>query len=463
MPLDLQNLSLQQQAELEIIRGMYHHPDVRYSTSISLDEILFTHPNLRDAFKVLSSARDVHSLDSLTLQSLAGKLGLQVDIPDIVGKSAPPEKETLRNHYRIVRDEGSRTAYLNLNKEMLARVQAGEDLAKLMQESLSRTREIQTAALPSMPPPPSMKALVRNAITNLEEYHRRIAESNSHCTGLSTGFANLDKLTDGLHPGITLLASRPSVNLTNFALNVALQASKENRVMYVSCSQDASYLTLRALHIKARVSIRDTKEGFLAERDFPKLNHAARFLANETKLQIYDNLFTAQDIYKQASWEKTKNDLRLLIIDSFGKIIPQTHNHRDKEIAALETASQLERMVSQLKIPIVVLAEIGKEPDRKARDKRPYIGDIRDFGALEYLAHPIIMLHKLPYEDEEYEDRKEQLKEGGVFSENISPVSAYIERNSFGPNGEVALSYFGENGNFESAAKVNADDMPVDV
>ena len=454
--LDLKNLSPQEQAELEIIRGMFHHPNVRQGASL-LEEILFTHPALRDAFKLLSNAREIHHLDEITLENLAQELNLDIDIPSIVGSQAP-SLDALGNHYKTVRDLGSKSAYLRLNEEMNKKVQAGEDHSKLMQEHLLRIRDIEIASLPEMPPSPTMKDRVHRAINQVEEYHERIKKLGSPCTGIPTGFMDIDKITNGLHPGIILLASRPSVNLPNFALNIALEVSKGNRVMYVSCNQSADYLTLRALHMRARVSIRNTQEGFLAERDFPKLTAAAGFLDQKANLQFYDNLHTAQEIYKQASWERAKKDLKLLIINSFQDIIPPTRDYRNKEIAALETASQIERMVSQFNIPIIVLSKVGKEPDRKARDKRPYIGDIRDFGALEYSASPIIILHRLPFEDEDYEIRKEEIREKGVFSENVSPINAYIERNSFGPSGEVALSYFGESGNFESAAKVSAED-----
>ena len=128
-------------------------------------------------------------------------------------------------------------------------------------------------------PTPRMKDLVHKAIYEIENYHQNQGVIN----GLATGFTDLDKLTMGLQPAdMIVIAARPSVGKTSLAMNIADYVALELKepVGVFSLEMTADALTMRLICSRARVNLRNIREGFLAERDFPKLTGVAGRLAN---------------------------------------------------------------------------------------------------------------------------------------------------------------------------------------
>src|ERR1700678_1060423 len=120
----------------------------------------------------------------------------------------------------------------------------------------------------------TIKELVNRAITKIEEYHA----NQGMLTGLSTGFLDFDKMTTGLHEGeMIVVAARPSMGKTSLAMNIAEHVALELKVPVgvFSLEMTADQLVLRMLCSRSRVNLRNIRDGFLAERDFPKLTGAA--------------------------------------------------------------------------------------------------------------------------------------------------------------------------------------------
>jgi len=125
----------------------------------------------------------------------------------------------------------------------------------------------------------TIKELVNRAITKIEEYHH----NQGMLTGIPTGFADFDKMTTGLHEGeMIVIAARPSVGKTSLAMNIAEHVALEHKVPVAvfSLEMTAEQLVLRMLCSRSRVNLRNIREGFLAERDFPKLTGAAAIRNN---------------------------------------------------------------------------------------------------------------------------------------------------------------------------------------
>ena len=116
----------------------------------------------------------------------------------------------------------------------------------------------------------TIKDLVKKAITTIEDFHQR----QGMLTGVGTGFTDLDKMTSGLHGGeMVVIAARPSMGKTSLAMNIAEHVAIEQRlpVGVFSLEMTSESLVLRMLCSRSRVNLRNVREGFLAERDFPKL------------------------------------------------------------------------------------------------------------------------------------------------------------------------------------------------
>ena len=125
----------------------------------------------------------------------------------------------------------------------------------------------------------TIKDLVKKAISTIEDFHQR----QGMLTGVGTGFTDLDKMTSGLHGGeMVVIAARPSMGKTSLAMNIAEYVAIEQRlpVGVFSLEMTSESLVLRMLCSRSRVNLRNVREGFLAERDFPKLTGSAGKLAN---------------------------------------------------------------------------------------------------------------------------------------------------------------------------------------
>ena len=124
----------------------------------------------------------------------------------------------------------------------------------------------------------TIKELVNRAINKIEEFH----QNQGMLTGVATGFVDFDKMTTGLHEGeMIVIAARPSVGKTSLAMNIAEHVALELKVPVgvFSLEMTADQLVLRMLCSRSRVNLRNIREGFLAERDFPKLTGAAGKMA----------------------------------------------------------------------------------------------------------------------------------------------------------------------------------------
>jgi replicative DNA helicase len=212
---------------------------------------------------------------------------------------------------------------------------------------------------------------------------------------------------------------------------------------------------LQAITSEARVNVRALRDGFLPERDFPKLTTACGKFLN-SQLIFYDALSSTAEIYRQVAFESKQVSPDLLVVDEFQDFIPPTQNQKDYDPQMRENAElaarQLERIAKDFNLPILVLGQISKEQDRRARSTVPRIGELRDYGALEYRAKPIIILHKVGTGEEELDDPS--------YVEECMQVTAFVYNNRYGTgNAKLAMSYFPAFARFESAAKVSVDEV----
>jgi replicative DNA helicase len=202
----------------------------------------------------------------------------------------------------------------------------------------------------------AIKDLVNSAINTIEELHAR----QGMLSGLSTGFSDLDKMTTGLHKGeMIVIAARPSMGKTSLAMNIAehVAIDLQQGVGVFSLEMTAESLVLRMMCSRAEVNLRDVREGFLAERDFPRLTHAAGeiagaplFIDDTSGLSILQLRARARRMWQQ-------NKIKLLVIDYLQLIHSDTRrakDNRQQEIA--EISSGIKALAKELEIPIIILS-----------------------------------------------------------------------------------------------------------
>jgi replicative DNA helicase len=241
--------------------------DLRHQTIFTALEQMYDHREPIDLITLQERLKTKQLLDQ------AGGLGYLASLPDMV-----PSAANLTYYLEIVQEKYLLRKMIRTCTEIVARLydHEGEVDATMDQiESeifhISESR-VQVNTL-------TIKELVKQAINTIEDFHARQGE----LTGIGTGFADLDKMTSGLHAGeMIVIAARPSLGKTSLAMNIAdyVAVDKKLPVGVFSLEMTAESLVLRMLCSRARVNLRNVREGFLVERDFPLLTNAAGKLSN---------------------------------------------------------------------------------------------------------------------------------------------------------------------------------------
>ncbi len=296
----------------------------------------------------------------------------------------------------------------------------------------------------------SMKDQVMQAIHAIEElYERRGA-----ITGLPTGLAEFDKMTDGLHAAeMIVIAARPSMGKTALAMNMAEHVALEEKkaVAVFSLEMSTSQLVQRMLCSRARVNLGNVRNGFLSERDFPALTAAAAKLA-ESKFFIDDTPgLSILELRAKARRLKSQHDIAAIFIDYLQLLRSTSKRAQDnRQLEIAEISSGLKGLAKELNIPIVVLAQLNRNPEGRtgASLGRPRLSDLRESGSIEQDADVVGLLIR----DEYYADTDEDKKE----AEGKATLIIAKQRN--GPVGDIPLTFLKEFTRFENRAREVAEE-----
>ena len=274
----------------------------------------------------------------------------------------------------------------------------------------------------------SLKEVVTNEFERLEQ----LLQNKGVTTGISSGFKHFDEMTSGFHPSdLVILAARPSMGKTAFALNLALNAAMkaEKGVLVFSLEMSSSQLLQRLLAIEAGIGLQKIRNGFLSEDDWGKLGIASGKLAN-AEINIADvpnvNVLEIRSIARRL---KAAGKLDMILID-YLQLIKGTSGKSDNRQQEISDISRsLKGIARELDIPIIALSQLSRAPEQRA-DRRPMLSDLRVSGAIEQDADMVVFL----YRDDYYNDESEQ--------KGITEVIIGKQRN--GPVGTVNLKFFHE-------------------
>lgn len=381
-------------AEKGIILGMLHYPDVRSGSALALDKLLFTDPTYKQLFPVLSDLGSSLEIDRLTLQNMAKKHGIDKSL-DYLFEQEPPSKDILRDYYEIVRDNGGRQALEDLSQSISSDVRESKDsVYDIAERALDKLRLIKTTSAPLSVEIHSMSRLVVKAMESMEKC---FVEKKADISGISTGLVCLDSILSGLNPGMLVIGSRPNVGIRELAINIALNVSNQNNVLYVASSMSKDLFVKKALAILSNLDLHRIRQGYVSSSDHGRIMQAASIL-NKRNLYVTHATKDSDQVYKQASFLKRRKGLDLVIVDRFQDLLPKIESRQDASFIAQEEVKPLEDLYTKLDLPVIVLSELSSRVDQRATTTRPRVGHLRDYGALEYVAQQIMLLY---HEDEE--------------------------------------------------------------
>jgi replicative DNA helicase len=298
----------------------------------------------------------------------------------------------------------------------------------------------------------TIKDLVHKAINTIEDYHTRAGA----LTGLGTGFPDLDKMTSGMHGGeMIVIAARPSMGKTSLAMNIAeaVAIDQKQPVGVFSLEMTAESLVLRMLCSRSRVNLRNIRDGFLAERDFPKLTGAAGKLANaplfiddSAGLSILQLRAKARRMYQQ-------HGIKLFVIDYLQLLNASSQKIENRQQEIAQISNGIKALAKELDVPVIVLAQLNRELE-KDKNRKPRLSDLRESGAIEQDADLVGLLYKPDAEKAEDEDG------GGQQDVEAVPVNLLIAKQRNGPTGDVCMTFLKSYTRYESASKVA--DVPAE-
>ncbi len=297
----------------------------------------------------------------------------------------------------------------------------------------------------------SIKELVKKAINTIEEYHQR----QGMLTGVPTGFTDLDKMTSGLHGGeMIVIAARPSMGKTSLAMNIAEHVSIDQKlpVGVFSLEMTAESLVLRMLCSRSRVNMRSIRDGFLAERDFPKLTGSAGKLANAPLFIDDSSGLSILQLRAKARRMHQQHGIKLFVIDYLQLLHSTARRAENRQQEIADISNGIKSLAKELDVPIIVLSQLNREME-KDKNRKPRMSDLRESGSIEQDADLIGLLYKPSSGDDD-----DNPTNAGETEDSVA-VNLLIAKQRNGPTGDVNLTFMRSFTRFENAAKISDDDV----
>jgi len=343
-----------------------------------------------------------------------------------------PTAANVGYYAKLVRDRGlMRTLIATATAIAGSGYEAGSEIEVLLDEAEAKIFEITSARDQRGFIP--LKDVVKSVFKRIETLY----ENKQPITGVSTGFVDLDKVTSGLQPSdLIIVAGRPSMGKTAFALNVAQSASIQHHVPVAVFSLEMSreQLVMRMLCAEGRIDGHRLRGGFLKDTDWPKLARAAGALA-EAPIYIDDTgALSILEMRAKSRRLQAEKGLGLIVVDYLQLMHGRASAEgREREIS--EISRGLKALAKELSVPVVALSQLNRSLEART-DKRPMLSDLRESGAIEQDADVICFVYRDDYYHEDSPDK------------GIAEIIIGKQRN--GPTDTVRLRFAKEYTRFEN-------------
>ncbi len=278
------------------------------------------------------------------------------------------------------------------------------------------------------------------------EHIERLQEIPDGVSGLATGFVELDRMTTGLQPGdLVIVAGRPSMGKTSWALNVAQFAAieRETPVALFSMEMSKEQLVQRFLCAEARVDAQRLRRGMLEGDEYPRLARAAGHL-NTAPIWIDDSPSgNVLEMKAKARRLKAETDLGLIVVDYMQLMSGSTR--RDSRVQEVSEISRgLKALARELEVPLIALSQLSRAPEQRP-DRRPQLSDLRESGSIEQDADLVMFLYRPEY----YHGPTDK---DGTSLEGKAELIVSKQRN--GPTGTIGLYFHKTYTRFDSVSRV---------
>ncbi|MCF6768525.1 replicative DNA helicase [Thiotrichales bacterium 19S11-10] len=259
-------------------------------------------------------------------------------------------------------------------------------------------------------------------------------------TGIPTGFNDLDKKTAGLHPSqLIVVAGRPSMGKTTFAMNIAENVLKETdqSVLVFSLEMSADEILERRVSSVGSIHLSSLRTGKLSEDDWNKVSVGIQMLQDRKMTVVDTPALTPLNVkHKARAFKRHNPDLGLIVVDYLQ--LMQVHEkglNRTQEVTKI--SNELKALAKELSIPVIAISQLNRSVDDRA-DRRPRMSDLRESGAIEQDADVILFV----YREEVYDRDKPEVQ---------GKAEVVIGKQRNGGVGSIYLDFKGENCKFLSS------------
>ena len=267
----------------------------------------------------------------------------------------------------------------------------------------------------------------------LEPTFDEIEALNSHSdvmTGVPTGFAELDELTNGLHAGqMIIIAARPAMGKSTLALDIARSAAIKNKLTtaFFSLEMSQMEIVMRLLSAEASVQLKRIRNGGMTNEDWDRLQRKLGAI-EDAPLFIDDSPnLTMMEIRAKARRLKQRHDLKLVIID-YMQLMSSGRRVESRQLEVSEFSRQIKLLAKELEIPVIALSQLNRGPEMR-QDRKPMLSDLRESGSLEQDADIVLLLHR-----EDAYDRD---------SPRVGEADMIVAKNRNGPTSTIVTSFQG--------------------
>ncbi|MFV0379847.1 MAG: replicative DNA helicase [Anaerorhabdus sp.] len=247
----------------------------------------------------------------------------------------------------------------------------------------------------------------RDVISKVVENIHKMADNKSSITGVKTSFKDLDNLTHGLQGGdLIILAARPSMGKTAFALNLGMNIALVNRekaIAVFSLEMPAEQLISRILSAKSNVKGDSLRTGRLEQKDWGLLNEAVSEL-KASQIYIDDTPgVKVSEIFSKCRRLQSEHGLSCIIIDYIQLISGNSSKGDNRQQEVSEISRNLKALARELEVPVIALSQLSRNVESRA-DKKPMMSDLRESGSIEQDADIVMLMFRESY----YDDEKKQ-------------------------------------------------------
>jgi len=350
-----------------------------------------------------------------------------------------------RAYAKILRERATLRALISAGNEIAgsAFTNDGRSAAEVLEDAERMVFEIAEQGSRGKKGFRSLKDILPATVDRIDLLH----QSDGDITGISTGFAEFDKMTAGLQPGdLVIVAGRPSMGKTTLAVNMAENAAIGSKVptAIFSMEMPAEQLAFRMISSLGRVDQTHLRTGNFPDEDWSRINTAVQ-LMSEAPVFIDDTpSLSPSEIRARARRLQREHGLGLVVVDYLQLMqVPGNNENRATEIS--EISRGLKALAKEMSCPVIALSQLNRGVEQRT-DKRPVMSDLRESGAIEQDADIIVFIYR------------EEVYNQDTPRKGIADIAIAKQRN--GPIGDFPLTFVGRYTKFENWVPDNYGDYP---